>query len=358
MKKLKYSFPGIVMSLFLPTVLSSCATLLSGTRAPIYLDGNVEEPLTITSSHGEYHDVTLPTMVEVKRHHIEGQRIKIESESHTYPDIVLEKTFNPTSILSCGNLCTLGVDLLTNAVSKPRNNSFYITCGQSDSLSSTDFISITPVEKKYLLPERYPRHIIGGGIGFGNNQADHDMHNMVDGYLKQYHLDPATDCFDLSGDSYLQTFLEYHYRLNRKWEIGGRLTWGRSGESYEYFPIDDNESAYFSGEQSNRFFVVAPSIRYTWHERYYYRFYSGVSMGFMRHHLTFECEKYQKRQDGQGNYQYPHIVTMENVDKIRYRMAYQLTAVGASVGGKWLHFFLDLGYGYLGVVNLGARVSF
>ena len=65
--------------------------MFSGTRADIMIDGDVDEPLTILSSHAEYQDVTLPTIVEVKRKHLDGQHIQITSEHHTFDDIVLEK---------------------------------------------------------------------------------------------------------------------------------------------------------------------------------------------------------------------------------------------------------------------------
>ena len=34
--------------------ITSCATMFSGTRADIMIDGDVDEPLTILSSHAEY----------------------------------------------------------------------------------------------------------------------------------------------------------------------------------------------------------------------------------------------------------------------------------------------------------------
>jgi hypothetical protein len=45
-------------------------------------------------------------------------------------------------------------------------------------------------------------------------------------------------------------------------------------------------------------------------------------------------------------------------DDIKWRMAYQLTAIGASVGGKSFNFFGELGYGSLGIVRLGLGFMF
>ena len=42
----------------------------------------------------------------------------------------------------------------------------------------------------------------------------------------------------------------------------------------------------------------------------------------------------------------------------KWRMAYQLTAIGASVGGKSFNLFGELGYGSLGIVRLGIGIMF
>lgn len=39
-------------------------------------------------------------------------------------------------------------------------------------------------------------------------------------------------------------------------------------------------------------------------------------------------------------------------------MAYQLTAIGASIGDNYFHFFGELGYGSLGIVRLGIGFMF
>jgi hypothetical protein len=36
---------------------SSCATIISGSTAQIQIDGNMDEPVTIVTSMGEYHDL-------------------------------------------------------------------------------------------------------------------------------------------------------------------------------------------------------------------------------------------------------------------------------------------------------------
>ena len=48
----------------------------------ITINGDVPEPVTIETEETAYIDVTLPALVKVKRHHIDGQRIKITSENY------------------------------------------------------------------------------------------------------------------------------------------------------------------------------------------------------------------------------------------------------------------------------------
>ena len=45
-------------------------------------------------------------------------------------------------------------------------------------------------------------------------------------------------------------------------------------------------------------------------------------------------------------------------EKIKWRMAYQLTVIGVSVGGQTFNFFGELGYGSLGIVRLGFGFMF
>jgi hypothetical protein len=61
--------------------LSSCATIFSGGAPKITINGDVPEPVTIETEDAAYIDVTLPAVVKAKRHHIDGQRIKITSEN-------------------------------------------------------------------------------------------------------------------------------------------------------------------------------------------------------------------------------------------------------------------------------------
>lgn len=111
-------------------LLSSCATIVSGGNPTITINSAADDaPVNITTSYAYYDQVTFPAMVKVKRKHLEGQRIQIESEKYKFSDIVLRRETNPWAWgnILVGGLIGLSVDLLTNNVSQPRQDDFYIT---------------------------------------------------------------------------------------------------------------------------------------------------------------------------------------------------------------------------------------
>ena len=364
-----------LMAVLLAMCFSSCATMFSGTKADIFIEGDVDEPVTINSSAGVYKDVTLPTLVEVKRRQLNGQHIQVTSEHHTFDDIVLEKTFNEwslVSVLAWGS--SFLIDLMTNAVSKPKYDQFFIT--PVDCLSAADTIyrkrhsvmvstmgsDARARLRDQQLPVTYPRHEINATVGFGPNQVDHSTKRFVDDIIQPMHMETNTECGDIFGDSYIIGKLEYHYRLNRKWDIGGLAAWGKSSENYTdeyYYATEQHKREHLGtvtyGYPNCRSFTLAPSVRYTWYETRTYRLFSRVSLGVMRHHLQFDIEEWKF-----GNANQPHgtIVREESMEKTKWRMAYQLSPIGISVGAGPIKFAVEVGYGCLGVCNIGLGFCF
>ena len=78
--------------------------------------------------------------------------------------------------------------------------------------------------------------------------------------------------------------------------------------------------------------------------------------GFLwRHHLVFNTEEWKY---GSQKTYYSSLVSEDSIDKIKWRMAYQFSPIGISVGSANLRFFAELGYGCLGVANTGICVCF
>ena len=370
---------SVMALLFFAMFFSSCATIISGTTAKIYLDGDVGEPLTVVTTKGEYQDLSLPATIKVKRHGIDGQHIQISSDSYAFSDIILRKSFNPWAILDAFSEVSLVADLLTNAVSKPAQDSFFIIPdaprSQADSLHRADSLRWAKAEEahrrarmqKRQMSLHYKRNELRGSIGLGNCQASHDRDRMTDSYMERYDLTGEGECFDLVGDAYLQAGLEYHYRLNRKWDVGVLADWGISKDSYSayYYPSEHaNSPAANLGEwayakECCRFFVFAPSVRFTWYETNSSRCYSRIALGAMRHHLTFDYKRYPwNNQQSVSNTVSDIPSATDGTNNIKWRMAYQLTAIGATIGSQSFHFFGEIGYGSLGIVCLGVGLCF
>ncbi|MBQ4146630.1 MAG: hypothetical protein II593_01510 [Prevotella sp.] len=127
MKKTNFLKAAFVM--VLPAMmLTSCATILTGGSPTIAIDGDVKEPVTIITEKQTYANVQLPCSVQVNRHHLEGQRIKIQSENFDFKDIVLEKTINGVTFANIilGGLIGWGVDMITNCVSNPQSKNYFV----------------------------------------------------------------------------------------------------------------------------------------------------------------------------------------------------------------------------------------
>ena len=365
----------ILVLMLVAMLCSSCATIISGSTAKIRIDGDVGEPVTIATSKGVYRDVSLPATVEVKRRSLGGQHIQITSENYAFSDIILSNSCNPWAVLDAFYGVPLVVDLLTNAASVPAQDYFFITPGapysQADSLQRADSLRLAKAEielvqarqRAWQLPEHFCRHELRGSLGFGSCQAGHDRDRMLDCYLNRYELTTVGECFDLVGDAYVQAGVEYHYRLNRKWDIGVLADWSISREGYsayydfqgEVITPETHPEEYANASEFCRFFVVAPSVRYTWYEVSGCRCYSRIALGALRHHLTFSYERYPwvfYSPDYTAPVEAEPLFT-DSTDKMKWRMAYQMTALGVAFGGDNFHFFGELGYGSLGVVRLG-----
>ena len=144
------------------------------------------------------------------------------------------------------------------------------------------------------------------------------------------------------------------------------VNWGVSNDNYDtsndfdyYYSSYGYPHLYGYANEHCNFFVFAPSVRYTWYETPGIRSYSRIALGTMRHHLKFDYANYY----WSAYDPLPDISTQKpeqtgGVEMIKWRMAYQLTAIGASIGGNSFNFFGEVGYGNLGIIRLGVGFVF
>lgn len=131
--------------------MTSCATITTamhgGTRN-IFLEGEVNEPITVKTSHKTYYDVTLPTKVKISAYRIDEQKINITSRHYRFDDIILKGRLNPMVVCNVliGGLIGIGVDLAAGTTQVPAQNKFQVVPSSSkfgDNNSSNSQNSIT-----------------------------------------------------------------------------------------------------------------------------------------------------------------------------------------------------------------------
>lgn len=177
-------------------MISSCATIVTGTKPKVIICGDTNEPVTIRTSYKTYENVMLPVQVQVKREHISGQRISVSSENYTYQDIMLDKKTNGWAWgnLAIGGIVGWIIDLVTNAVSEPRQKEYKVHGVQKNSSENQNGInngnskiqSSTNVEKstEITLPPLPCDAIIEKKNG---KIIDASIHSVENGFVL-YHL--------------------------------------------------------------------------------------------------------------------------------------------------------------------------
>lgn len=156
MKKLYISLLIICVSTI---ILSSCATLLSGTKAKVTLhDSELTQPVSITTDVEYYNDVILPQTVKVKRGY-KPSNILVTSEGYEMMDVMVKKKFNLLSIVNFANYIGWGIDLVTGAITKPQKDIYSFKMERKEDQHDT------------TIPQ--------GGVLYANTQNTSDIEKTV-----------------------------------------------------------------------------------------------------------------------------------------------------------------------------------
>ena len=142
----------LISSLLIGSVclgLVSCASIISGTKADIVLQGNIDEPVDIQTDYKLYTRQVLPTTVQVKRGK-KASKIEMSSEDHDFNDILVSKDVNGWlwGNLAFGGIPGFIIDFADGAAWKPAEESFYVNAtkkinSQTESASSRSMIMET-----------------------------------------------------------------------------------------------------------------------------------------------------------------------------------------------------------------------
>ena len=120
----KNLIPATLCAVILCTA-TSCASIFCGSKAKVTFDSNIKENVTLTIDGIKHHDVAFPYTTKVKRG-FEDTIVKAEVKEYKTETIVIDKTFNPISIINLCDVLGWGIDAATGAITKPSQSYFEI----------------------------------------------------------------------------------------------------------------------------------------------------------------------------------------------------------------------------------------
>ena len=104
---------------------TSCASIFCGSKAKVTFDSNVKENVTLTIDGIKYHDVEFPYTVKIARG-FDDTIVKAEVKEYKTETLVIDKKFNPVSIINLGDILGWGIDAATGAITKPSQTYYEI----------------------------------------------------------------------------------------------------------------------------------------------------------------------------------------------------------------------------------------
>ena len=115
---MKRLFVNLALCAAIACIATSCASIFCGTKAKVTFDSNVKENVSLTIDGVKYHDVVFPYTTKVKRG-FEDTIVKAEVKDYKTETIIIDKTFNPVSVINLCDVLGWGIDAATGAITKP-----------------------------------------------------------------------------------------------------------------------------------------------------------------------------------------------------------------------------------------------
>lgn len=322
-----------IISVFL---FSSCATIMTGDKAKITIDGNISTPVTIKADGRTYEDVSLPQQIEVPRNGL-WKRVMVAVDSTNSVTLVPGKKTNNWvwgNLLGPGLLGLIVDDLITHNINKPRYDTFFIQAHDTLGRCSLE-VKYYPEPKKHVY--RFYRHEIGAQVGFASNTGSHRMERMGN-YLEQ-HLNYEAD-FMCNYFGPYSLGLHYYYFLNRQWAIGLKYAFAHGYSPYVLGNIEGGMGVCGVRMRSH---LMTAAVKWHWYKYDLLEFYSKAALGVQHRHVycSFNDEA-----------PYAYIP-----DEREWLPSYQISPMCMELGRKRLRFFIELGYGNEGIFSMGISTK-
>ena len=314
----------------------SCATIVSGRDADVWVAGNTEGPVTIKTTTNVYENVELPKTIEVRRKDLK-EPIVISADSATRASLTPGSKINSwtiANILGFG-LAGFAVDALTGSISAPRRDFFYVSMTPAGQMKVT-----TKNSGKVRQTRQTYRHEIQLRFGFSSSLDNGRYKDFCNMLLSEGYMD----------DTYIHYFgpfavtANYYYHLDSQWAIGLSYSYGYG---YTNFQMDFPSTAIATIHDNLilRSHAIMPSAKWYWGNNFGIPWtYSRLAVGCLNRHIYLEESK-----------RYPHVTS---IDENRTMFAYQVTPLGVAIGNGpfWLN--AEIGYGIEGIFSLGMAYRF
>ena len=112
-------------------LMTSCASIFCGSKAKVTFDCNGKEGVSLTIDGIKHHDVSFPFTTKVKRG-FDDSIVKAEAATYKTETLVIDKKFNPVSIINLCEVLGWAIDAATGAITKPDNSYYQIEMKKSD----------------------------------------------------------------------------------------------------------------------------------------------------------------------------------------------------------------------------------
>lgn len=124
-----------IIGIITPLLFTSCASILSGTRAKVTVKNDeVMTPVNLTYDGKTERNVFLPYDIKIKRG-FKATTIKASSKGYDDVSMNVKKVFNGTTLwnIALGGVIGAGIDAATGAIMKPESKEIFIPFKASDS---------------------------------------------------------------------------------------------------------------------------------------------------------------------------------------------------------------------------------